>query len=312
MPNYDGILLCNKPYGISSHDVINRLREAVEQKRIGHTGTLDPRATGLLVICLGRATKIAQFLTEIDKEYEAEIKLGIRSSTFDSEGILEESTSRIVPNFTENEIRLILDEFKGKITQKVPAYSAVKIGGQPLYKLARKGIAVDLPEREVDITNISLIKLHLPFISISVSCSKGTYIRALANDIGERAGCGGYLSKLNRVRVGKFTLNEALSLNEIKYYRQAETLKRYLKTIEDIVPYPYIKVNEGFSSMIISGRSPRLKDIVDINGDFVSDDFVSLMDHTGRIMAVGKATAPSTDVRDSRVKDFFTYVRVLN
>jgi tRNA pseudouridine55 synthase len=312
MPNYDGILLCNKPYGISSHDVINRLREAVEQKRIGHTGTLDPRATGLLVICLGRATKIAQFLTEIDKEYEAEIKLGIRSSTFDSEGILEESTSRIVPNFTENEIRLILDEFKGKITQKVPAYSAVKIGGQPLYKLARKGIAVDLPEREVDITNISLIKLHLPFISISVSCSKGTYIRALANDIGERAGCGGYLSKLNRVRVGKFTLNEALSLNEIKYYRQAGTLKRYLKTIEDIVPYPYIKVNEGFSSMIISGRSPRLKDIVDINGDFVSDDFVSLMDHTGRIMAVGKATAPSTDVRDSRVKDFFTYVRVLN
>jgi tRNA pseudouridine55 synthase len=312
MPNYDGILLCNKPYGISSHDVINRLREAVEQKRIGHTGTLDPRATGLLVICLGRATKIAQFLTEIDKEYEAEIKLGIRSSTFDSEGILEESTSRIVPNFTENEIRLILDEFKGKITQKVPAYSAIKIGGQPLYKLARKGITVDLPEREVDITNISLIKLNLPFISISVSCSKGTYIRALANDIGERAGCGGYLSKLNRVRVGKFTLNEALSLNEIKYYRQAETLKRYLKTIEDIVPYPYIKVNEGFSSMIISGRSPRLKDIVDINGDFVSDDFVSLMDHTGRIMAVGKATAPSTDVRDSRVKDFFTYVRVLN
>jgi tRNA pseudouridine55 synthase len=312
MPNYDGILLCNKPYGVSSHDVINRLRDAVEQKRIGHTGTLDPRATGLLVICLGRATKIAQFLTEIDKEYEAEIRLGIRSSTFDSEGILEESTSRIVPDFNEDDIRNILNEFRGKIRQKVPAYSAVKIDGQPLYKLARKGIAVETPEREVDITNISLIKLNLPYLSISVSCSKGTYIRTLANDIGERLGCGGYLSKLNRVRVGKFTLEQALSLNEVKYYRQAGTLKRYLRTIEDIVPYPYIKVNEDFGPMIISGRAPRLKDIVDINGEFAPDDFVSLMDHTGRIMAIGKAKEQSADIRDARVKDFFAYVRVLN
>jgi tRNA pseudouridine55 synthase len=312
MVQYDGILLCNKPYGISSHDVISNLRQIIGQKRIGHTGTLDPRATGLLLICLGRATKIAQFLADVNKTYEAEIKLGIRSRTFDSEGIMEDEPPRPVPVLTESEVVSILAEFKGAIKQKVPVYSAVKVGGRRLYKVAREGKTVDTPERDIEIIDIGLTKLSLPVIGFNVCCSKGTYIRALANDIGERIGCGAYLSRLNRTRIGNFILKDALNLNEIKYYRQAGILKRYLKPIESILPFPFIRVNETFSSHIIAGRSPKLKDIAEICGEFRTDDYVSLMDHNGLIMAVGKAEVDSAELKEATEKAFFTYVRVLN
>ena len=312
MVQYDGILLCNKPYGVSSHDVISNLRQAIGQRRIGHTGTLDPRATGLLVICLGRATKIAQFLAEEDKTYEAEIKLGIRSSTFDSEGIMDESTVRVVPKLDEKEVAEILSEFKGVIKQKVPAFSAVKINGQRLYKLARRGEQVEAPEREIEINDINLTRLNLPFISFVVCCSKGTYIRALANEIGDRIGCGAYLSRLNRVHVGRFELKDALSLNEVKYYRQAGTLKRYVKPIEEVLAFPVIKVTEAFAPFILSGRQLRAKDVVEIVGEFGAEDHVSLMDPGGRIMAVGKPGKHSAEIKDLKGESFFNYVRVLN
>jgi tRNA pseudouridine55 synthase len=312
MIQYDGILLCRKPFGISSHEVINRLRQIIGQKKIGHTGTLDPRATGLLVICLGRATKVAQFMEDMDKSYDAEIRLGISSSTFDEEGVADEDQAKPVPELTEEQVAGILSDFKGRIKQKVPAYSAAKVDGRRLYKLARLGREVDTPEREVEIKEIALTELDLPFIRCRVSCSKGTYIRTLANDIGEKIGCGGYLSKLSRTRVGCFALADALSLNEIRHYREAGVLKRYIRPIESILQFPYLKVTEEFSRWIVAGRSPRLKDIADINGDFEPDDLVSLKDHTGRIMAVGRAIVGSADLGGNQGKNFFTYVRVLN
>ncbi|MEP0827487.1 MAG: tRNA pseudouridine(55) synthase TruB [bacterium] len=311
MVSYDGILLVSKPYGITSNDLVSNLKQSIGVHRIGHTGTLDPRATGLMVVCLGRATKIVQFLADIDKSYEAEIKLGVRSSTFDSEGIIDEEP-RAVPPLNEKEISSILKEFTGKITQKVPAYSAVKVGGQRLYKLARKGKEIETPEREVEITKIALKKLELPVIGIEVTCSKGTYIRTLAHDIGERIGCGAYLHRLNRTMVGNFHLRDALTMNEIKYYRQAGTLKRYMRPIEEVLNFPVIKVNEQFAPLIISGKSPRLKDIAEVSGKFSPDQLISLMDHTGRIMAVGKCEISSTEIMEYKGKDFFTYVRVLN
>lgn len=312
MIQYDGILLCKKPYGMSSHKVISELREIVGQKKIGHTGTLDPRATGLLIICLGRATKIAQFLEDLDKSYDAQITLGRRSSTFDSEGVLKEGDPQPVPELTEDEAKSILAEFKGIIVQKVPAFSAVKVTGQRLYELARRGKEVETPEKEVEIRDIKLTALELPVISCTVSCSKGTYIRTLANDIGERIGCGAYLSQLSRTRVGSFSISEALNLNEIKYYRQAGILKRHIRSIESTLTFPSLKVDETFSAVIVSGRTPRPKDIVDISSDFDPDELISLKDHRGRIMAVGKSNISSQELRVSRGKSFFTYVRVLN
>jgi len=312
MLQYDGILLCDKPYGITSHDLISDLRHIIGQKRIGHLGTLDPRATGLMVICLGRATKIAQFLADIDKTYEAEITLGIRSVTFDSEGVTDNVGSSTIPDLSEEEVDKILGEFRGRIIQKVPAFSAVKQGGERLYKMARRGEEVTTPEREVEIMEIALTRLALPVIAFTVSCSRGTYIRALANDIGEKIGCGAYLSRLNRTRVGEFELKDSLSPNEINHYREAGILKRYIRPIESILSFPSIRVSESFSPSIVSGRPLRAKDVVDINGRFAPDDYISLMDYSGRIMAVGKAGADSSEIDRVQEKEFFKYVRVLN
>jgi tRNA pseudouridine55 synthase len=312
MAEYNGILLCNKPFGLSSHDVMAGLKKIMGQTRIGHTGALDPRATGLLVVCLGRATKIVQFLTEIDKTYEAEIRLGISSSTFDGEGVTAETTSRAVPPLTAEEVQAILSEFQGTIKQKVPVFSAVKIQGQPLYKMARRGVKVDAPEREVQIKSINLSKMSLPYVTFIVQCSKGTYIRTLADDIGRRIGCGAYLHRLERIRVGRFELKDALTPNEIKYYREAGTLKRYLRSIEEVLKFPAIEVKESFSPAIISGKTPGIKDVANILGEFDVDEYISLTDHMGRIMAVGKAGIDSAALRRQESVDFFTYVRVLN
>jgi tRNA pseudouridine55 synthase len=234
------------------------------------------------------------------------------SSTFDSEGITDDCQAEPVPQLTEKQVMEILFGFKGKIRQKVPAYSAAKVDGQRLYKLARRGREVDTPEREVEIKEIDLSELELPFIRCRVSCSKGTYIRSLANDIGERIGCGAYLSRLSRTRVGGFVLEEALSLNEIRHYREAGMLKRHIKPIESILQFPSLRVTEDFSRWIVAGRSPRLRDIADVSGEFEPDDLISLKDHNGRIMAVGRAVVGSGKLKDDENENFFTYVRVFN
>jgi tRNA pseudouridine55 synthase len=313
MITYDGILLCDKPYGLTSHKVIEKLRIITDQKKIGHTGTLDPRATGLLIICLGRATKISQFLSISNKTYEAEIKLGIRSDTFDSEGVADDVVPGPIPDLTVQQVEEILKEFEGKIIQKVPLFSSVKLNGRRLHQLARKGKKPEPPEREIEIHDIKLTELAPPFIRIAVSCSKGTYIRTLANDIGERIGCGAYLSGLRRIRAGIYSINDACTMNEIKYYRQAGILKRYIIPIEKVLPFPSITVDERFSPNIINGQAPQIKDVVNISSDFGANDYVSLCDHTGVIRAIGTAERGSSDLNAEENKhEFFKYVRVLN
>jgi tRNA pseudouridine55 synthase len=311
--SYDGILLCDKPYGVSSHDVIGQLRRSIGQKRIGHTGTLDPRATGLLLICLGRATKIAQFMDDHTKVYRAEITLGRSSRTMDAEGIDDLMAPQPVPDLSERQILEILAGFKGIIRQKVPAYSAVKVGGRRLYEMARKNEIFDTPEKQVEITDIKLLEAALSVLTIEVTCSRGTYIRSLANDIGEKIGCGAYLSNLCRLKSGRFSLDDALTLKQIQLLREAGTLKRYIVPIETALGVPGIKVDEKFAPSVISGRSPRLRDIREIIGVFDREDMIALLDSAGRIMAVGRAMAASIELNDSFQGDqFFKYVRVLN
>ena len=310
---YNGILLCNKPYGMTSHDVINNVRRVIGQKRIGHTGTLDPRATGLLIICLGRATKIAQFIADHTKVYRAEITLGRTSKTMDSEGLDDLIAPLPVPELSEKEIRKILDGFKGKARQKVPAYSAVKIGGRRLYELARKNKSVDPPEKEVEINELKLIEAALPVLTVEVTCSRGTYIRSLANDIGQTIGCGAYLSNLCRLKSGRFDIEDALSLKEIQLLREAGTLKRHILPIETVLGFPGIKIDDKFAPSVISGRSPKMNDVREIVGDFGREDMIALLDQSGRIMAVGQAMADSDELTNGfQGEQFFKYVRVLN
>jgi len=312
MHPYNGILLCDKPYDLTSHDVVGRLRKLLGQKKIGHTGTLDPRATGLMVLCLGQATKIARFITDVDKTYKAEVTLGQVSKTFDAEGIDLDTPYNIVPKLKEDDIVSLLNSFSGAIRQKVPIYSAVKVEGKRLYKSARKGEAVEPPEREVFIDSINLISFDSPKITFEVSCSKGTYIRSLANDIGEKIGCGAYLSELKRTRVGNYYLCDAITLDKVESFKKEGSLAKYLRPIDTVLSFPSIMVNEEFSSLIISGRSPRYQDIIRIEGDFRSEEFISLRDYNGNIRAIGKSEIDSSELGSSQETPFFTYIRVLN
>lgn len=202
--------MIDKPSGLTSHDVVDRVRRKLKMKRIGHAGTLDPMATGLLIILVGKATKLSQYLMSLDKSYEGTITLGESTNTFDGEG--EVMTQRPVPDLSLEQVKAALDAFLGDQYQKPPMFSAVKIKGQPLYKMARQGKEVEREPRFIRISRFDVTRFESPEIDFSLDCTKGTYVRSLANDIGENLGCGGYLSRLRRTASDKFHLSEAMEL----------------------------------------------------------------------------------------------------
>jgi len=208
------ILNVNKPGGWTSFDVIRRLRHLTGCRKIGHGGTLDPMARGVLLVCTGKATKEFDNLLVLEKEYEGTIELGIETDTDDIEGrVLKRSW---VPDFDAGEISRALGRFEGEIDQIPPAYSAVKIKGKPLYRMARRGIEVERKPRKVRIFESSLLRWEKPLLDFRIRCGKGTYIRAVARDIGQDLGTGGALKALTRTRVGPYTIDEALSLEQLK------------------------------------------------------------------------------------------------
>jgi len=208
----NGILIINKPKNWTSFDVVAKIRNKLKVKKVGHTGTLDPMATGVLVLCLGKATKKAQEIAGTDKEYIAEITLGATSATDDAEGII--TKSQVPKSKTKNEIQKVLKQFQGTIMQVPPDFSAKKIKGQRAYKLARKGKEVKLKPVKVTIHELELIDYKWPAINVRIFCSKGTYIRSLARDIGKELGVGGYLSKLERTKVGQYSIDQAVGVEE--------------------------------------------------------------------------------------------------
>jgi tRNA pseudouridine55 synthase len=208
----DGILVINKPRGLTSHDVVARVRRLTHQKRVGHAGTLDPMATGVLVVCLGRATRVAEYLTGADKTYRAVLRLGVETDTYDAEG---QVVSTLPVKVTESDVRAALGQFIGEIDQVPPMYSALKRDGKPLYKLARKGIEVERAPRRVRIDEITLRAFELPDVTIDVRCSSGTYIRSLAHDVGAALGCGAHLIELTRLASGSFTIEKAVKLEDL-------------------------------------------------------------------------------------------------
>ena len=209
-----GVLLVDKDPGMTSHDVVAIARRSMGIKKIGHCGTLDPMATGLLMLVVGRATKIQDLLMSEDKEYVGTITLGTTTNTQDAEGeVLEEQE---VPEFSEDEVREVFDQYSGEFEQVPPMVSAIKKDGVPLYKLARKGEEVKRDPRPVYVTSYELTRTVCPEIDFKVNCSKGFYVRTYAHDIGASLGCGGHLSSLRRTRSGKFTLDRAVQVETLK------------------------------------------------------------------------------------------------
>ena len=222
----DGVLLVDKAEGMTSHDVVALIRRKLEMKKVGHCGTLDPIATGLLLLTLGRGTKIQDLLMSEDKKYAGTLALGITTSTQDREGeVIEE---RPVPALDENQVRAAFEKFCGDFYQTPPMVSAIKHGGVPLYKLARQGKVVEREPRLVHVYRYTVDRIALPEIDFSVVCSKGFYVRTYVHDIGETLGCGAHLKSLRRTKSGRFGVDRAISVAEIKTASREEILKRIL------------------------------------------------------------------------------------
>lgn len=213
MSQIEGVLSIDKPAGLTSHDVVARIRLISGIRRVGHTGTLDPLATGLLILCLGRATRLAEFLAGQNKEYLATIRLGQETNTFDAEGTI---VAEKPINVSKIQVLAALDQFRGKIKQIPPMYSAVKVDGQPLYRRARQGKVIDRPAREVTIFELDLYCWQSPEIQVRLVCSSGTYVRVIAHDLGRSLGCGAYLMGLRRTAVGNQRVDTAIPLADLQ------------------------------------------------------------------------------------------------
>lgn len=233
MPEYDGLLPLNKPRGMTSHDCVGRLRRLLHFRRIGHTGTLDPDVDGVLVICLGRATKIARYLLNCRKTYQGVIRLGRATTTEDASG--ETIETRDVSPISKAQIKDTFKTFTGEITQTVPLYSAVKVGGKKLYEYARAGLPVTPPVRKVTIYDLKLDdsqEFYTEDIPFTVSCSKGTYVRTLAVDIGRALGFPAHLKTLTRIEIGPFKIDECLTFDQIEVLHNEGRFSACLKPLE--------------------------------------------------------------------------------
>jgi len=206
------VLLIDKPIGWTSFDVVNKIRYACKARKVGHAGTLDPMATGLLIICTGKKTKEINMFQDLDKEYVATLFLGATRPSIDMETEIDETFS--IDGMSDEKITNTIQKFVGKIMQSPPAHSAIKVDGERAYKLARKGLKPKMKEREVEIKSIELLKSEMPEIIIKINCAKGTYVRSLVRDIGKELGCGAYLKNLIRTRIGDFSVENADSVDE--------------------------------------------------------------------------------------------------
>ena len=262
---YNGIINVYKEKGYTSHDVVAVMRGILKMKKIGHTGTLDPDAQGVLPVCVGKATKLVDLITDKDKTYEAVLKLGITTDTQDISGkILQERPVTV----SQPDIEEAIKTFIGGYQQLPPMYSAIKVNGKKLYELARQGKEVERKLRSVQIHDIRIIEYtqELQEVKVEVDCGKGTYIRTLLHDIGETLGCGGTMKCLLRTKVGSFTIDKALKLFEIEALVQQDEIERSIMSLDTIfLSYPKLIVAEEFHKLIYNGNSFENKHLVDPN-----------------------------------------------
>lgn len=272
----DGVINVNKPSGMTSHDVVSRIRREFGIKRVGHTGTLDPDAVGVLPVCIGKATKIAELLTAEEKQYIAEVKLGEVTDTQDSSGVVIEEYA---VNVSETEIREAVNSFIGESEQIPPMYSAIKIDGVKLYELARKGVEVERKARKIEIFGIEILEFRLEenCFTIKVDCSKGTYIRTLCNDIGRKLGCGANMKSLMRTKTGSFSIENSVTLDEIHECIENEDFS-FVSSIGDVLSnYDKIIVAERNAFRIRNGIRPEIEGLIEGKSYRVYDESGQLL-----------------------------------
>ncbi len=278
----NGILLLDKPLGISSNAALQEVKHLFKAAKAGHTGNLDPLATGMLPLCFGEATKMSAYLLDSDKVYVGTCKLGVRTSSADAEGEVIET--REVPELTEAQVLEVLERFKGDIEQIPPMHSALKQNGQPLYKLARQGIEVERKPRPVTIYELKLLEINGDELKLYVHCSKGTYIRTLVEDIGEVLGCGAHLSQLRRTKVGPFQEAGMITIEELQQQAEAEgveSLDRHLLPLDHALgDYPEIKLTENSLFYVKQGQAVQVPNAP-------TSGWVRLCDGDGVFIGVG-------------------------
>lgn len=247
-----GILIINKPQGFTSQDVVSKVKKTLNIKKAGHTGTLDPMATGVLPVLIGNYTKLSKYLIEHDKTYIAKIKVGEKSDTGDREGNIIKVQDVDLNKLSEENVKKVLDSFLGKQKQIPPMYSAIKVDGKKLYEYAREGKKVEVEPRDIEIYNMKLLSINNLEIEFEVSCSKGTYIRSLCEDIAERLGTIGYMSSLNRVLVDKFSIEEAIDFETLEKLK--DNIEEKLITMEEVFSDLYkIKLNNRKKELFLNG-----------------------------------------------------------
>jgi tRNA pseudouridine55 synthase len=282
----DGILNVDKPLGMTSHDVVVAIRRMAGRQsgvsgslKVGHAGTLDPLATGVLLVCLGRATRVSEYLMRSAKTYRATLELGVTTTTHDAEG---EVTSCSQVDVRQDDVLAALPAFTGSIQQVPPRYSAIKRGGRPLYELARRGIEVDVPAREVEVYALDLVAWEPPHVVLDVRCGPGTYVRALARDIGRALGCGAYLSALRRTSSGAFQVSEAVDLPTLRAAFEDGRVDEMLHPIEaafDQLPVLHLDAEQAWrlaTGQFVEGiGEPDTEDMARAHGP--DDQFIALV-----------------------------------
>jgi tRNA pseudouridine55 synthase len=291
----NGVIIVDKTAGITSHDVVDRVRKLLGVKKAGHAGTLDPMATGVLAVCVGEATKIASFLTGEDKVYEATMRLGVRTDTQDMTGQVLAEQAVLV---TDEDVKGVLEAFVGTIDQVPPQYSAVKVRGKALYKWARKGIKVESPARQVKIREISLGKIALPRVSFVVTCSKGTYVRTLCADAGDRLGCGAALERLRRTVSGIFREEDAVSLEgESDAAIRARLERALIPTSRALPGIPDVLIPPSLEQRVMKGHQPDAEGLAGLQiASLAAGDVVKFVSETGRIVALARMLVQTEDI----------------
>ncbi|HNT56887.1 MAG TPA: tRNA pseudouridine(55) synthase TruB [Syntrophales bacterium] len=292
----NGIIVIDKPTGRTSFDVVREVRGLVGTRKAGHTGTLDPLASGVLPVCVGEATKLVPFLTDDDKEYVVTARFGVETDTFDGEG----TVLAIRPvDFGEEDLREALPAFRGTLVQVPPRYSAVKVQGRPLHRWARKGVALEPPARTVTVYRFDLLRFEAPFGTFFIHCAKGTYVRSLCSDLGRKLGCGAAVIALRRTRSGRFGERDALSLQGLGREGKRASLERNVISLERALGHmPSLVVDEETEKRIRNGRPPTEESLKKQVLPFLEKgNLIQFLSEESRVVAIGKIEDPPGEKR---------------
>ena len=291
----DIIISLNKPRNITSQDAVTKVKRILKAKKAGHTGTLDPMATGLLMVCVNKATRLASYFTDLDKDYRAIMKFGESTDTQDAQGTVTASSDKV--DFDESAIRETLKTFEGRILQQPPMFSALKHKGKALYKYARKGIEIERKPREITIYNIKLLKVNSPYVEFRVRCSKGTYIRTLCYDIGQKLGTEAHMHELERTAIGSFDLNESLSPDELRSDVEMAELSKGIYTLNEALYWmPEFRIREEQIKTVIHGNPVTLKDS-ELSAEYEKGTGIRITSPDGNLLAIGSFLPPLNKIK---------------